>query len=164
MLCLTAKKAGRTKRWNMWVGHNNNNVCAPIMGGDIRFGGAALRITCNGGPSSSKHNSYFIVLRSGFATKHRRRKWVGVQNPRLWEISWASGGVFSNTSLLSAVYGPSNALATPWCMSRKNTDFNAHDRKSVANKQTNSLKRLLRFSYLNKVSRAYQCSVSKFNA
>ena len=25
--------------------------------------------------------------------------------PRPWEISWASGGVFSNTSLLSAVYG-----------------------------------------------------------
>ena len=30
---------------------------------------------------------------------------LGVQNPRPWEISWASGGVFSNTSLLSAVYG-----------------------------------------------------------
>ena len=28
-----------------------------------------------------------------------------VQNPRPWEISWASGSVFSNTSLLSAVYG-----------------------------------------------------------
>ena len=30
---------------------------------------------------------------------------LGVQNPRPWEISWASGSVFSNTSLLSAVYG-----------------------------------------------------------
>ena len=30
---------------------------------------------------------------------------LGVQNPRPWEISWASGGVFSDTSLLSAVYG-----------------------------------------------------------
>ena len=30
---------------------------------------------------------------------------LGVQNPRPWEISWASGGVFSNTFLLSAVYG-----------------------------------------------------------
>ena len=29
----------------------------------------------------------------------------GVQNPRPWEISWASGSVFSNTSLLLAVYG-----------------------------------------------------------
>ena len=28
-----------------------------------------------------------------------------VQNPHPWEISWASGSVFSNTSLLSAVYG-----------------------------------------------------------
>ena len=30
---------------------------------------------------------------------------LGVQNPRPWEISWASGSGFSNTSLLSAVYG-----------------------------------------------------------
>ena len=30
---------------------------------------------------------------------------LGVQNPHPWEIFWASGGVFSNTSLLSAVYG-----------------------------------------------------------
>ena len=30
---------------------------------------------------------------------------LGVQNPRSWEICWASVGVFSNTSLLSAVYG-----------------------------------------------------------
>ena len=30
---------------------------------------------------------------------------LGVQNPRPWEISWASGDVFPNTSLLSAVYG-----------------------------------------------------------
>ena len=30
---------------------------------------------------------------------------LGVQNPRPWEISWASGSVFSNTSLPSAVYG-----------------------------------------------------------
>ena len=30
---------------------------------------------------------------------------LGVQNPRPWEILWASGSVFSNTSLLSAVYG-----------------------------------------------------------
>ena len=30
---------------------------------------------------------------------------LGVQNPRPWEISWASGGVFSDTSLLLAVYG-----------------------------------------------------------
>ena len=30
---------------------------------------------------------------------------LGVQNLRPWEISWASGSVFSNTSLLSAVYG-----------------------------------------------------------
>ena len=30
---------------------------------------------------------------------------LGVQNPHPWEISWASGGVFPNTSLLSAVYG-----------------------------------------------------------
>ena len=29
----------------------------------------------------------------------------GVQNPRPWEISRASGDVFPNTSLLSAVYG-----------------------------------------------------------
>ena len=28
-----------------------------------------------------------------------------MQNPRPWEISWASGSVFSNTSFLSAVYG-----------------------------------------------------------
>ena len=30
---------------------------------------------------------------------------LGVQNPRLWEISRSSGDVFPNTSLLSAVYG-----------------------------------------------------------
>ena len=30
---------------------------------------------------------------------------LGVQNPRPWEISRASGDVFPNTSLLSAVYG-----------------------------------------------------------
>ena len=30
---------------------------------------------------------------------------LGVQNPRPREISWASGDVFPNTSLLSAVYG-----------------------------------------------------------
>ena len=35
---------------------------------------------------------------------------LGVQNPRPWEISWASGSVFSNTSLLSAVYGYNMAM------------------------------------------------------
>ena len=33
---------------------------------------------------------------------------LGVQNPRPWEISRASGDVFPNTSLLSAVYGYNN--------------------------------------------------------
>ena len=36
---------------------------------------------------------------------------LGVQNPRPWEISWASGGVFSDTSLLSAVYGFNKSIA-----------------------------------------------------
>ena len=30
---------------------------------------------------------------------------LSMQNPHPWEISWASGDVFSNQSLLSAVYG-----------------------------------------------------------
>ena len=53
-----------------------------------------------------------ISLRRGFCTPRPSRlpsgnlSGLGVQNPRLWEISWASGGVFSNTSLLSSVYGP----------------------------------------------------------
>ena len=33
-----------------------------------------------------------------------------MQNPRSWENSWASGGVFSNTCLLSAVYEFNNYL------------------------------------------------------
>ena len=35
---------------------------------------------------------------------------LGVQNPRPWEISRASGDVFPNTSLLSAVYVYNTAL------------------------------------------------------
>ena len=48
---------------------------------------------------SNKINSSLIMMPSGNLSG------LGVQNPRPWEISWASGSVFSDTSLLSAVYG-----------------------------------------------------------
>ena len=44
---------------------------------------------------------------------HKVQDFPRVQNPRLREISWASGGVFSDTSLLSAVYG-FNTLPAPY--------------------------------------------------
>ena len=56
---------------------------------------------------------------------------LGVQNPRPWEISWASGSVFSNTSLLSAVYGynrnilqwrPIKVIQIPSVWKRKEND------------------------------------------
>ena len=47
---------------------------------------------------------------------------LGVQNPRPWEISWASGGVFSDTSRLEAVYGHSFIIIREvlifWCDNR----------------------------------------------
>ena len=46
----------------------------------------------------------------------------GVQNPRLREISRAEGGVFSNASLLSSVYGHSFIIIREvlifWCDNR----------------------------------------------
>ena len=56
-------------------------------------------------------SSLEISLRRRFCTPRPSRlpsgnlSGLGVQNPRPWEISCASGSVFSNTSLLSAVYG-----------------------------------------------------------
>ena len=48
---------------------------------------------------------------------------LGVQNPRPWKISWASGSVFSNTSLLSAVYGYITSQCT---LTTHNTKLCAH--------------------------------------
>ena len=41
---------------------------------------------------------------------------LGVQNPRPREISWASGDVFPNTSLLLAVYGYNMHFITVWTL------------------------------------------------